>query len=65
MISWIVRILLMISSSVTGWFVAIESPRFELVQMAVGLLLLVVFVFVLAYWPERWKHLLNRTTADK
>jgi hypothetical protein len=28
--------------------------------MAMGLLLFVFIVAVLAFWPERWTHILNR-----
>jgi hypothetical protein len=45
---------------VASWFVAKDTPQFGLVQMAVGLLLLILVVWVLAFWPERWTHILSR-----
>jgi hypothetical protein len=60
MLGWIVRGLLIVAGFVASWFVAREAPQFGLVQMAVGLLLLVLVVAIIAFWPERWTHLLSR-----
>jgi hypothetical protein len=38
----------------------VVSGTVELVQSMVGLLLLVLAVAVVAFWPERWSHALNR-----
>jgi hypothetical protein len=59
-IAWIVRGLLIVSGTVTGWFVAEDALNFEIVQMAVALILLALVVFALAFWPEGWTRWLNR-----
>jgi hypothetical protein len=60
MISWLARGLLMISGTVAGWLIAKDAPQFGLVQAMVGLILLALFVAVVAFWPARWTHVLNR-----
>jgi uncharacterized membrane protein YeaQ/YmgE (transglycosylase-associated protein family) len=60
MLGWIVRGLLIVAGFVASWVVAKDAPQFGLVQMAVGLLLMMFVVAVLAFWPERWTHLLDR-----
>ena len=60
MLGWAVRGLLIVAGFVTSWFVAKDTPRFGLMQMAVALMLVVLVVFVLAFWPERWTHMLSR-----
>ncbi len=60
MIGWIVRGLLIVSGTVTGWFIAKDAPNFEIVQMAVALILVALIVFVLAFWPRGWTHWLDR-----
>jgi hypothetical protein len=54
MIGWAVRGLLAVSGAVTEWFVAEDALNFEIVQMAVALIMLALVVFVLAYWPRAW-----------
>jgi hypothetical protein len=49
MISWAIRGLLIVSGFLISWFVGIGCPN-----------LLVFIVAVVAFWPERWSHLLNR-----
>jgi CHASE2 domain-containing sensor protein len=58
--SLIVRGLLIISGTVTGWFVASDAPNFSFIQGMVSLLVVAVVVFVIAFWPARWTHLLDR-----
>jgi hypothetical protein len=60
MLSWIFRGFLIVVEFVTSWFVAKDAPQFGVMQMAVALILLVLVVAVLAFWPERWTHILNR-----
>jgi hypothetical protein len=60
MLSWIFRGFLIVVGFVTSWFVAKDAPQFGVMQMAVALILLVLVVAVLAFWPERWTHILNR-----
>ena len=60
MVGWIARGLLIVAGFVASWFVAKDAPQFGLVQMAIGLLLLILVVCVLAFWPQRWTHMLSR-----
>ena len=60
MIGWFVRVLLIVGGFVASWLVAKDSPQFGVMQMAVAILLVVVVVAVLAFWPERWTHILSR-----
>jgi hypothetical protein len=60
MLGWIARVLLIAAGVVASWFVAKDSPQFGIMQMAVALVLVVLIVWVLAFWPERWTHLLSR-----
>jgi hypothetical protein len=50
---------LIVAGFVASWFVAKDAPQFGLVQMAIGLLLLILVVWVLAFWPERWTRMLS------
>jgi len=45
---------------VASWFVAKDAPQLGIMQMAVALIQIVVIVAILAFWPERWSHFLNR-----
>jgi uncharacterized membrane protein YphA (DoxX/SURF4 family) len=60
MLSWVVRLLLIVASFIASWFVAKDAPQFGVMQMAVALILMVLVVAVVAFWPERWSHTLNR-----
>jgi hypothetical protein len=59
-VSWIVRGLLIVSGTVTGWFVSKDAPNFSFIQGMASLVVIAVIVLVLAYWPARWTHLLDR-----
>lgn len=59
-LSWLVRGLLVVAGFVASWVVAKDAPQFGLVQMAVVLFLVVLVVWVLAFLPERWTHVLSR-----
>lgn len=52
MISWIVRLLMIVAGGVTSWIVARDAPNFGVVQMMVALLLITLVVAVLAFWPS-------------
>jgi uncharacterized membrane protein YoaK (UPF0700 family) len=65
MFSWIIRVLLIVAGCVASWLVAKDAPQFETVQMAVGLLLIVLVVALLAFWPERWSHILSRVDKPR
>jgi uncharacterized membrane protein len=60
MLSWAVRLVLIASGAIVGLFVAEGTPRFGVYQAMVSLLLIVLIVFVGAFWPERWSHFLDR-----
>ena len=60
MLSWIVRLLLVAGGVVAEWFVSRDAPNFSVVQGIVALFLLVLVVFVLAFWPAHWSHAINR-----
>ena len=60
MLGWVARGLLIVAGFVASWFVAKDAPQFGLMQMAVGLILVVLVVWVLAFWPERWSNVLSR-----
>ena len=60
MLGWVARGLLIVAGFVTSWLVAKDAPQFGVMQMAVALILVVLVVFVLAFRPERWTHILSR-----
>jgi hypothetical protein len=60
MLSWAIRLVLMLSGAVVGLFVAEGTPRFGLYQAMVSLLVIVLIVFVGAFWPAHWSHFLDR-----
>ena len=60
MLGWIVRGLLIVAGFVASWFVAKDAPQFGLVQMAAAIILFVLVLWVLAFWPERWTNLVSR-----
>ncbi len=63
MVSWLLRVLLLVAGSITGYFVAKDSPNFGLVQMMVAIIVIVLAVFVLAFWPARWSRTLDRARS--
>jgi hypothetical protein len=52
MISLIVRVLLSMAGVITGWFVARDATNFDLIQMAVAILLMIFFLAGAAFWPS-------------
>ncbi|MGA9006215.1 MAG: hypothetical protein WB495_04815 [Xanthobacteraceae bacterium] len=60
MLSWVVRLVLIAAGGIAGLFVAEDSPSFGVYQAMVSLLLVVLVVFVGAFWPERWSHVIDR-----
>jgi len=60
MVGWLARGLLILAGVVTGWFISKDAPNFGVVQGMVAVMLLGLIVAVLAFWPARWTHLLNR-----
>lgn len=51
MMNWLVRIVLALAGVVTAWFVAPEAGNFDVIQGAVALFVIVIFVAVAAFWP--------------
>jgi ABC-type phosphate transport system permease subunit len=64
-ISWAVRLLLIAAGTVTSWFVAKDAPGFGVVQMMVATLLVALVVAVIAFWPARWAHRLDRLNKSQ
>ena len=60
MVSWIVRGLLIVSGSITGWFVSEDAPNFTFVQGILTLVVIALVVAVLAFWPAAWSRWLDR-----
>lgn len=60
MLSWVVRLVLVVSGTIVGLFVAEDSPSFGIYQAMTSLLLVVLVVFVGAFWPQRWSHFIDR-----
>ena len=54
MIALVVRLLLIVGGAIAGWFFEKDQPNFSVIQMAVAVLLLVFFVFVIGFWPRKW-----------
>ena len=61
MFSWIIRLILIGASAMAEWFIARDSPRFQLLEICMSFLIVVFILYVVAFWPERWSHYLNRT----
>ncbi len=53
MLSWIVRILLMMAAPITALLVSRDALNFGLIQTMVGILLIVAFVALGAAWTAR------------
>ncbi len=53
--AWILRILLYIAAPITALFVARDTLNFDIIQMMVVIVLIVVFLAVVAIWPRRMK----------
>jgi hypothetical protein len=60
MIALVFRGFLILVGFIASWFVTKDAPQFGIMEMAVALIQIVVIVAVLAFWPERWSHFLNR-----
>ena len=60
MLSWIVRLLMIVAGFVTSWFIAKDAPIFGVAQAMMTLVLIALIVAVVAFWPQRWTSALNR-----
>ena len=52
MLRFVVRIVFAMAGLIAGWFVARDATNFGIVQMAVSLLLITLFVAAAAFWPS-------------
>jgi hypothetical protein len=52
MLGWLVRVLLVAGGVIAGWLVGRDAPNFTFVQTVATLLLIVLVVAVLAFWPR-------------
>ncbi len=61
MLGWFVRIFSIAGGVIAGWFVGRDAPNYSFIQMVATLMLIVVAVAILAFWPDRW----NPFRADR
>ncbi|MCL9685049.1 hypothetical protein [Legionella maioricensis] len=54
MIGWLVRIFMVIAGSITSWFVAHDSLKFNIIQMVIAILLITLVLFIAAFWQSFW-----------
>ncbi len=54
MLGWLVRVLLVISGSITSWFVAYDSLKFNIIQMVIAIFLITLVMFIAAFWRPLW-----------
>ncbi len=59
MLSWLVRLILIVAGVIAEFFVARDALNFAVIQGVVALLVVTMIVFVLAFWPRRWTHFLD------
>ena len=52
MVTWIVRILLLLAGVITSWFATPDSANFSLVQAGVAIVLLAFFVSAAVFLPS-------------
>ncbi len=66
MVGWFVRLLLMISGPIAGWFVSHEALNYPYIKMIVAIFLFTLFATVMAFWPKfaEW-HFKCRKCSDK
>ncbi|BCA94454.1 hypothetical protein TUM19329_08150 [Legionella antarctica] len=54
MLGWLVRILLMMAGSITSWFIARDSLKFNIIQMIIALFLVTLVMFIALFWRPFW-----------
>ncbi|HWA42279.1 MAG TPA: hypothetical protein VHA10_03645 [Hypericibacter adhaerens] len=64
MLGWLVRIIMAIAAVITGWFVATDSANFTVIQMAVSLFLMVIFVAIAAFAPTIVNRLRGKSEPE-
>jgi hypothetical protein len=61
MFSWLIRILMILAGAMAEWLIARDSPRFQLVELFMSFFLVLLMIYVAAFWPARWSEYLNST----
>ncbi len=56
---WIVGGLLIVAGVVAGWFVSKDATNFVLLQGVTALLLFMLLIAVLTFWPTGWSRFLK------
>jgi hypothetical protein len=51
MVEWLSEMVLVIAGAIADWFIVRDSPNFELVQMTVGILLVILVVAIATFSP--------------
>ncbi|MDE1930111.1 MAG: hypothetical protein KGI43_01000 [Alphaproteobacteria bacterium] len=54
MVSWIARLVLIVAGIVASWLVAKDAPYFRTLQLPTAVLLVVLILVAIAFWPARW-----------
>ena len=52
MLSWIVRLFFALAAPITALFIARDALNFDLIQTMVAIILVVVLIAVVAFWPK-------------
>jgi hypothetical protein len=60
MLSWLVRLILILSGSILEWFVAKDSTNFSVLQGVLSIVLFTIVLLALVFWPARWSRFINR-----
>jgi hypothetical protein len=63
MFGWLVRLILLASGTIAGCIVVQDAPNFGVIQAMIGVLLIALIVFVLAFWPARWSRMIDRASG--
>lgn len=56
MIDWIVEVLMGIGGFFADWLIARDNPNYELVQAAMGTIVLASILALLAFSPRLWRR---------
>ncbi|KTC90277.1 hypothetical protein OQJ18_04655 [Fluoribacter dumoffii] len=59
MFQLLLRLLLVISGSIAGWFIARDELKFPIIQMVIAVILFTLVIVIIAFWPEL-KKLIKR-----
>ena len=50
MLSWLVRLLMVLAAAIAAWFVARDAANFNMVQALVLLILMAILLLVAVFW---------------